>query len=37
MALLYDTAGKEIFYYVAPRDFPRLKATLPKETVIQIR
>ncbi len=37
MVLLYDTAGKEIFYYVAPKDFARLKAGLPKETVMIIR
>lgn len=37
MALLYDTAGKEIFYYVAKQDFPRLKASLPKEAVMRIQ
>lgn len=37
MVLLYDTAGKEIFYYAAKKDFARLKASLPKETIIQIR
>lgn len=37
MALLYDTDGKEIFYYVAKKDFPRLKASLPKKAVMQIR
>ncbi len=37
MALLYDTAGKEIFYYVAPNDFERLKAILPKKAVVHIR
>lgn len=37
MVLLYDTAGKEIFYYSSVRDFERLKESLPKETVIQIR
>ena len=37
MALLYDTAGKEIFYYAAQRDFARLKASLPKETVMKIK
>jgi len=37
MVLLYDTDGKEIFYYVAKRDFARLKELLPKEIVIQIR
>ena len=37
MALLYDTAGKEIFYYAAQKDFARLKAALPRETVVQIR
>ena len=37
MALLYDTAGKEIFYYVAPKEFQRLKDSLPKKPVIEIR
>ena len=37
MVLLYDTDGKEIFYYSAKKDFERLKQSLPKETVIQIR
>lgn len=37
MALLYDTAGKEIFYYVAKKDFARLKAGLPKEAVMRIQ
>lgn len=37
MALLYDTDGKEIFYYAAQNDFERLKNSLPRETVIQIR
>ena len=37
MALLYDTAGKEIFYYVAKKDFPRLKASLPKDAVMRIQ
>ncbi|MEE9327001.1 MAG: hypothetical protein V3U71_06870 [Cocleimonas sp.] len=37
MALLYDTNGKEIFYYAAQKDFERLKNSLPRETVIQIR
>jgi len=37
MALLYDTAGKEIFYYVGLKDFARLKAALPKKVVVEIR
>lgn len=37
MALLYDTAGKEIFYYASQQDFPRLKAALPKEVIMRIR
>lgn len=37
MALLYDTAGKEIFYYAAQKDFVRLKESLPKEVVMIIR
>jgi len=37
MVLLYDTAGKEIFYYTAPKDFARLKAGLPKEAVMRIQ
>jgi hypothetical protein len=37
MALLYDTAGKEIFYFVAPKEFQRLKDSLPKEAVIKIQ
>ena len=37
MVLLYDTAGKEIFYYVAKKDFARLKAGLPKEAVMRIQ
>lgn len=37
MVLLYDTAGKEIFYYAALKDFKRLKHSLPKEAVMQIR
>ena len=37
MALLYDTAGKEIFYFVAPKEFQRLKDSLPKEAVITIQ
>jgi hypothetical protein len=37
MVLLYDTAGKEIFYYVAKKDFARLKASLPKEAVMRIQ
>lgn len=37
MVLLYDTEGKEIFYYAAQKDFARLKAALPKEIVMIIR
>lgn len=37
MVLLYDTEGKEIFYYAAQKDFERLKAALPKEVVMSIR
>ena len=37
VALLYDTAGKEIFYYVAPKDFGRLKDSLPKKAIMIIR
>jgi len=33
IALLWDTKGGEIFYYVAPKDFARLKASLPMEIV----
>ncbi len=35
MALLWDTEGKEIFYYVANKDFDRLKKSLPMEAQIQ--
>ena len=34
MALLYDISGKEIFYYAAPKDFARLKKSLPMNVVI---
>ena len=37
VVLLYDTAGKEIFYYVAQKDYARLKASLPKKAVLIIR
>ena len=37
VVLLYDTAGKEIFYYVAKRDFARLKESLPKKAVMIIK
>ena len=37
IALLYDTAGKEIFYFVAPKEFQRLRDALPKEAVIKIQ
>ncbi len=33
IVLLWDTEGGEIFYYVAPRDFDRLKQQLPMEVV----
>jgi len=33
IALLWDTDGSEIFYYVAPKDFLRLKESLPMEVV----
>jgi hypothetical protein len=33
MALLWDKEGKEIFYYAAPKDFPRLKQSLPSKVV----
>lgn len=34
MVLLWDTAGKEVFYYVAKKDFARLKASLPMKVLI---
>jgi len=34
MALLYDSDGKEIFYYVAPRDYERLRKSLPMKRQI---
>ncbi len=34
MALLWDKEGKEIFYYAAPKDFTRLKKSLPTKVVI---
>ena len=37
IALLYETAGKEIFYFVAPKEFQRLRDALPKEVVIKIQ
>jgi len=37
MVLLYDTAGKEIFYYAAQKDFARLKESLPKKVIMIIR
>ena len=37
VALLYDTTGKEIFYYVAPKEYERLKNSLPTKTVMQIQ
>lgn len=33
IAVLWDTEGSEIFYYVAPKDFSRLKASLPMKIV----
>ena len=33
LAILYDTAGSEIFYYVAQDEFARLKAVLPKQEI----
>jgi len=33
IALLWDTDGGEVFYYVAKKDFARLKASLPMESV----
>jgi hypothetical protein len=33
IVLLWDTDGGEIFYYVAPKDFSRLKASLPMDIV----
>lgn len=35
MVLLWDTDGKEIFYYVANKDFDRLKKSLPMEAQVQ--
>ena len=35
MVLLWDTAGKEIFYYFAEKDYPRLKASLPMKIQVQ--
>ncbi len=37
IVLLYDTAGKEIFYYAAQKDYARLKASLPTEAVMQLK
>ena len=31
LAILYDTEGSEIFYYVAQDEFARLKTVLPKQ------
>jgi len=33
MALLWDKEGDEIFYYAAPKDFARLKKSLPTKVV----
>lgn len=35
MALLWDTDGKEIFYYVANKDFDRLRQSLPMKVQVQ--
>jgi hypothetical protein len=35
MVLLWDTAGKEIFYYFAAKDYPRLKASLPMKIQVE--
>jgi len=35
MVLLWDTAGKEIFYYVALKDFSRLRESLPMKVQVQ--
>ena len=35
MALLWDTEGKEIFYYVAQKDFARLRDSLPMKIQVQ--
>ncbi len=37
VAVLWDTEGKEIFYYVAPKDFSRLKLNLPKARVMRLQ
>jgi hypothetical protein len=34
MALLYDSDGKEIFYYAAPKDYQRLRKSLPMKRQI---
>lgn len=34
MVLLWDTAGKEVFYYVAKNDFTRLRKSLPMKKLI---
>jgi hypothetical protein len=31
LAILHDKSGSEIFYYVAPNEFTRLKTVLPKQ------
>ncbi|HIO92258.1 MAG TPA: hypothetical protein EYG68_05355 [Leucothrix mucor] len=33
LAILWDSNGGEIFYYAAPKEFARLKASLPMESV----
>ena len=35
MVLLWDTESKEIFYYVANKDFDKLKKSLPMEAQVQ--
>lgn len=37
VAILWDKEGKEIFYYTAPKDFPRLEASLPRQKVMLIQ
>ena len=34
LVVLWDTDGKEVFYYVAKKDFERLKKTLPMKKLI---
>lgn len=37
LVVLWDTAGKEIFYYAAPKDFERLKKRLPTKRVMTLQ